>query len=96
MFCYLINIKKIELFFLKKPTDDNPNYFRIVTFQGWYRTSPANADCPLGIFNIWNVINRFFVSEKIENKCCVFDNQRIKLAKNGKVLFTEHSQRKLK
>ena len=23
--------------------------------QGWYRTSPANADCPLGIFNLWNV-----------------------------------------
>ena len=56
MFCYLINIKKI-FFFKKKPTDDNPNYFWIVTVQDWYRTSPANVDCPLGIFNFWNVID---------------------------------------
>ena len=57
MFCYSINIKKIELFFLKKPTDDNPIYFWIVMVQGWYRNSPANADCPLGKFNLWNVID---------------------------------------
>ena len=56
MFCYLINIKKID-FFNKKPTDDNPNYFWTVTVQDWYRTSPANADCPLGLFYIWNVID---------------------------------------
>ena len=57
MLCYLINIKKIEFFFYKKPTDDNPNYFWIVTVQGWYRTSLANADCPLVIINFWNVID---------------------------------------
>ena len=97
MFCYLINIKKIELFFYKKPTDDNPNYFWIVTVQGWQRTSPVNADCQLGIINFWNVIDiDILLVKKSKNKCCVFDNQRIKLAKNGKVLFTEHSQRELK
>ena len=26
--------------------------------QNWYRTSPANADCQVGIFNLWNVIDR--------------------------------------
>ena len=57
MFCYLINIKKIEFFFYKKPTDDNPNYFWIVTVQDWYTTSPANADYPLGLFNFWSVID---------------------------------------
>ena len=57
MFCYLINIKKIEFFIYKKPTDDNPNYFCIVTVQDWYRTSPANVDCQLGIFNFWNVFD---------------------------------------
>ena len=56
MFCYLINIKKIEDFFYKKPTDDNPNFFLIVTVQDWYRTRPVNGDCALGIFNFWNVI----------------------------------------
>ena len=25
--------------------------------QDWYRTSPANADCPLGKFNISNVVD---------------------------------------
>ena len=34
--------------------------------------------------------------KKSKNKCCVFDNQRVKLAKNGRVLITEHSQRKMK
>ena len=27
----------------------------------------------------------------MKNKCCGFDNQRVKLAKNGKVLITELS-----
>ena len=57
MFCYLINIKKTEFFFVKKLTDDNPNSFWIITVQDWYRTSPANVDCPLGIFNLWYVID---------------------------------------
>ena len=56
MFCYLINIKKIEFFF-KKPTNDNPNYFWIAMVQDWYRISPANADCLIGMFNIWNIID---------------------------------------
>ena len=69
----------------------------MVTVQDWHRTSPANADCPLGKFNFWNVIDiDVLLVKKIKIKCCVFDNQRIKFAKNGKVLFTEHSQRKLK
>ena len=95
MLCYLINIKRSN-FFYKKPTDDNLNYFWIVTVQDWYRTSPAIADCPLVILHFWNVIDIDFLLVKKSKICCVFDNQRIKLAKNGKVLFTEHSQRKLK
>ena len=54
IFC--LNIKKID-FFYKKPTDNNPNNHCVLTVQDWYRTSPANADCPLGIFNFWNVID---------------------------------------
>ena len=49
-------MKKIE-FFYNKPTDNNPNYFWIVTVQDWYRISPANVDFPLGIFNFLNVID---------------------------------------
>ena len=68
MFCYLINIKKIE-FFNKKPTDDNPmNYFRIVTVQDWNKTSPANADCPLGIFHFSNVIDTDILLVKKQTK----------------------------
>ena len=81
MFCYLINIEQIEFF--KKPTDDNPNYFWIVMVKDWYRTSPANADCPLGIFNFWNIIDIDILL--VKNKCYFFDNQRIKLAKYSKV-----------
>ena len=32
-------------------------FFWIVTVQDWYRTSSTNGDCPLGIFNFWNVID---------------------------------------
>ena len=97
MFCYLIKIKKIE-FLYKKSTDDNPKNFWIVTVQDWYKTSPANADYTLGMFNFSNVIDIdiLLVKKSKKKKCCVFDNQRIKLAKNGKVLITEHSKRKLK
>ena len=49
MFCYLIYVK-ISSFLDEKPTDDNPNYFWIVTVQDWYKTSPANAG--LSIRNI--------------------------------------------
>ena len=50
-------MKKTEFFFIKKPTDDNPNFFWIVMVQDWYRTSPANVDFQLWIFNFWNVID---------------------------------------
>ena len=36
--------------------------------QDWYRTSPANVDCPLGIFCFWNVIDidiLFFKKPKV-------------------------------
>ena len=95
MFCYLINIKR-SIFFYKKPTDDNSNYFWIVTVQDWYRTSPANVDCSFVIFIFWNVIDIDILLVKVKIKCCNFDNQRIKLAINGKVFFTEHSQRRVK
>ena len=49
--------QKFEFFFYKKPTDNYPFYFWIVMVQDWYRTSPANADCLLGIFNIWKVFD---------------------------------------
>ena len=49
IFYYLINIKD-RIFFYKKPSDDNPNCFWIATVQDWHRISPANFDCPLGIF----------------------------------------------
>ena len=62
MFCYLINIRKIEVFFNKKPTDDNPKYFWIETVQNWYRTSPAKADCQLGIMFLECHWYRYFVS----------------------------------
>ena len=55
MFCYLINKKRS--IFNKKPTDDNPNYFWIVTVQDWYTTSPANANRPVEMFNFWTVID---------------------------------------
>ena len=32
----------------------------------------------------------------VKNKGCVFDNHQVKLAKNGEILITEHSQWKLK
>ena len=65
MFCYLNNIKKDRIFFYKKPTDNKSNYFWIVTVQDWYKISPANADCSLGIFNFWNVIDIDFFLVKI-------------------------------
>ena len=65
-----------------------------VVVQDWYRTSPVNVDCPLGMFNLWNVIDLdiLFVKKLKVNAAFL----AIKLAKNGKVLFTEHSQRKYK
>ena len=65
--------------------------------QDWHRTSPANVDCPLGIFIFWIVIDIdiLFVKKSTVTPAFLINNE-IKLAKNLKVLFTEHSQRKLK
>ena len=83
--CSSINIKKS--FFFKKPNDYNPIFFWIVTAQDWSKTSSANVVRPLRTLNFLNVIDRHFVSQNIKNKCCVFDNQRVKLAKTANVLF---------
>ena len=45
MFWY--SIKKIEFFFVKRPTDYNPNYFSIIPVQDWSKTSPVENVCPL-------------------------------------------------
>ena len=57
----------------------------------------ANAYCPLGTIYFSNVvyIDNLLV-ENLKINSAFFDNQRVKLAKNGKVLITEHSKRKLK
>ena len=78
MFCYLINIKNINrIFFYKTPTDDNPNYFWIVTVQDWYRTSPASVECPLGIFYFLNVldIDILFVKKSKVNAAFLIINE---------------------
>ena len=55
-----------------------------MTAQDWSKTSVANVVRPLGTLKFSNVIDRHFVSQNIKNKCCVFDNQRVKLAKPAK------------
>ena len=59
------------------------------------RTSAANVVRPLGTLFL-NVIDIDKLLVKNSKKCCVFDNQQVKFAKNGKVSITEHSRRKLK
>ena len=62
--------------------------FWIVPVQDWYRTSPTNVDSPLGIFNFRNVIDiDILFVKKIKSKCCVFDNQPIKLAKKRQIFI---------
>ena len=72
----------IEFFFKKRPTGYNPNYFWFLTVQDWSTASPARA-----VFPLRTPVFQFNL---------VLDNQRKKLTKNGKVLNTEQSQRKLK
>ena len=48
----------------------------------------------MDLSNIVDIDN--LLVENPKKKFCIFDNKRVKLAKNGKVLITEHSQRKLK
>ena len=85
MLCYLINIKILS-FLYKKPTDDNQNYFWIVTVHDWYKTSPANVYCSLRICHFSDVIDINFLLVKISKiYAAFFDYQRVKLAKNGNV-----------
>ena len=85
------------VFFQKKrPTDCNPKSFCMVTVQYWPKTSPANAYCPLGTIDFSNIVDIDNLLVENSKKICIFHNKRVKRAKNGKVLITEHSQRKLK
>ena len=65
--------------------------------QDWPKSNLAIAYCPLGTTDCSNIadIDNLLV-ENSKKIFCFFDNQRVKLAKNGKVLTTEHSKRKLK
>ena len=96
MFCSLL-FKK-SLFFLKKKKTDwlQPDFFWIVTVQEWPKTTPVNTYCPLRTIDFSNVVDIDNFCVETQNKFCFFDNQRVKLAKNGKVLTTRHSLRTLK
>ena len=100
MFCYLTIVEEIEFFYKKRTTVYNPNYFWSILVQDWSKTSPANAVCSVRTLSYSNVIQiDFFVSEKIKNRCCSFDNQRINLAKkrrsfNYRALSTEFDVKK--
>ena len=89
-------IKKSSFFKKKRLTDCNPNSFSIVTVQDCPKTSSANVYCPLGTIDFSNIddIDNLLV-ENSKKKFRNFDNKRVKLARKGKVLITEHSQRKL-
>ena len=52
-------------------------FFWIVTVQDRYRTSRANVDCLLGIFNIWNVIDidTLFVKKSKVNAAFLIINE---------------------
>ena len=96
IFCSLL-LKRGLFFFLKKrPTDCNPNSFSIVTVQDWTKTRPANAYCPLVTIDFSNIVDIDNLLVENSKKICIFDIKRVKLAKNGEVLITEHSQWKLK
>ena len=55
IFFYLINTKKIEFSFIKRPTGYNPSYFWIVTVHDWSKTSPDNVFCQLLTLNFSSV-----------------------------------------
>ena len=57
MFCSLFNIKKINFFLKKRPTNYNPNSFWIATIQDRSKISSANAIRPFGSFNFSNAID---------------------------------------
>ena len=81
IFCSFL-LKK-DLFLEKRSTDCNPNSFWILTVQDRPKTSPANAYCPSGIIDFSNIV--YIDNLLVENskKICIFDNKRVKLAKNG-------------
>ena len=87
MFCSLL-IKEKNFLLKKRPTDYNPNSFWIVTVQDWPKTSPANDYCPLKAIDFSKVADIDNFSCKLKNIFCIFDNQRVKLARN---VFAEHS-----
>ena len=95
IFCSLL-LKKKVFFQKKRPTDCNPNSFSIVPVQDWPKTRPASAYCPLETIDFSNIVDIDNLLVENSKKICIFDNKRVKLAKNGKILITEHSQRKLK
>ena len=83
MFCYLINVEKIEFFFIRS-TDYNPIYIWIIPVQDWSKTSPVNSVCSDGTLNFSNVIDiDILLVKKIKNRCCVFDNQLTNLEKKA-------------
>ena len=49
--CSFFNYNKKDRYFLKRPTDYNPNYFWVVTVQDWTKTSRAIAVRPLNTLN---------------------------------------------
>ena len=80
---------------MKRPNDFNPNSFCIVKVQDWSETSPANAYLPSVTLNFLNIIDKDnLLVKNSKQKFGVFDNQQIKLTKNGIVSITEHSQQR--
>ena len=64
------------IFFIKKPTVYNPNYFWIIPVQDWSKTSPANAVCSLRTLNYSNVIDIDFLlvkKSKIDAACLIIN-----------------------
>ena len=94
MFCSLL-LKK-GIFFKKKTDWLQPDFFWTVTVQEWPKTSPANTCYPLGTIDFSNVVDIDNLLVENSKKILHFCDQRVKLAKNGKVLTTVHSQQTLK
>ena len=42
---------------MKRPTDNNPNHFWIVSIQDWSKTTPANVVCQLRKLNFSSIID---------------------------------------
>ena len=86
MFCFVINVEMIDFFYIKRPTDYNPNYFWMIPVEDWSKTTPATVLRLLETLNYSNVLDiDVLLVKKLKNRCCVFDDQRINLAENGKI-----------